>query len=317
MRSKEQLAKGNVQEAYGVHPDAGAFGQAGAIAKYGVIPTVGLGLAALISKELFILDEEVLILACFATFVGSVYVTQGQAIKETMEESVATVRHNMEAYYDALIDTMVAQVEFYEDNYNLKEEVLELYNCYKESNAKFLATRKNVLIKALNEAVEKELEHLEELEARRLDEIAVYTAQQARDYVEQKVKSDPKLREKYLEASIQMVGALGSSGGADAKVPDPLIGLYAEYTASLKKTLEGYKKNGVKLTDAQYSELRDLADKKEAMLNLEPDTGDLVKQYDEEARQIVQPAIDAYLAKRKATSKEFKVDVPRTMPFPW
>jgi len=53
------------------------------VKEYGTVPLVGLGSAILVSKELFMVNEEVVVLGCFSTVVFYLYVTLYDPITET------------------------------------------------------------------------------------------------------------------------------------------------------------------------------------------------------------------------------------------
>ena len=77
-----QLQAGNTAEAYGIHPDAGVLGKSGIVEKYGLLPLAGWGLVAAISKEWFILDEEVFLLGTFLFSSTLGYVFMRQPVKD-------------------------------------------------------------------------------------------------------------------------------------------------------------------------------------------------------------------------------------------
>jgi len=74
VEAKKQLAMGNVAEAYGVSPDAGALGKSGLIDKYGVLPLAGSLLAVLIGKEVIVYNEEFILLFTATLTFGSLWV---------------------------------------------------------------------------------------------------------------------------------------------------------------------------------------------------------------------------------------------------
>lgn len=113
LESKKQLESGNLSEAYGLSKEAGAIGESGLLDKYGLIPVGGLALAAAVSKELIILNEEVALLGCFLTAVFSGYVLLREPVKQALDEEINQIKNAMQSSFNARIEATREEIAFY------------------------------------------------------------------------------------------------------------------------------------------------------------------------------------------------------------
>lgn len=79
-------------EAYGVSDAAGAIGDGGILAKWGLYPTVGLATAILLSKEIYMITEETLYVASFSSIIGAAYLFFGDAVRDALNSEAANIR---------------------------------------------------------------------------------------------------------------------------------------------------------------------------------------------------------------------------------
>lgn len=78
----------------------------GIIEKYGVLPFVGLGMAALVGKEAFIINEEFMLAINTCAFVFTAYVAVGDGFAKTVEEANAATSQKYHKAVDAVTDAM-------------------------------------------------------------------------------------------------------------------------------------------------------------------------------------------------------------------
>eukprot|EP01006_Ploeotia_vitrea_P063041 TRINITY_DN84844_c0_g1_i1.p2 TRINITY_DN84844_c0_g1~~TRINITY_DN84844_c0_g1_i1.p2 ORF type:complete len:448 (+),score=282.93 TRINITY_DN84844_c0_g1_i1:102-1346(+) len=129
--AEEALQAKNLPEAYGLSDQAGAIGSAGIMEKYGLWTVTGMGLVAALSKELIMLDEEVLILGTFTTTVAALWLNLREGFNDMLEEESKAMWDEHFKLYDTSIERAQALIDFCEENVRVHEESAEVVEYYR------------------------------------------------------------------------------------------------------------------------------------------------------------------------------------------
>jgi len=233
VEAEKQLAIGNTAEAYGLHPDAGLLGKSGIWEKFGFWRTAALFAVAAISKEWYIIDEEIILIATFAFSYFTAYVSLREPASAALDEAVQERRSTVLTSVDKNLDEMdVAKLTLTED--------LKVYDALApqvDVDAKLsrdVATAKErALANELNLLAEKQLQMIEQQENKLFSQFAQDTMKGAIAHVKQAFTTGPdaaKLRAASIDA------ALGALSGKASKA-DLVRPLLNQYMANAEKLL--------------------------------------------------------------------------------
>lgn len=113
---------------------------AGIIEKYGMYPLVGLGLAACVSKELLLLNEEFVLVFTFGSFCAVSYMFGWETIGKSLDKQCDDIRSGIVAGYEekeAVLEetitninklfTLKDDVDAMQADYNFRREKLDTY----------------------------------------------------------------------------------------------------------------------------------------------------------------------------------------------
>jgi hypothetical protein len=243
------LAAGDTRHAYGLHPDAGAVGTPGLIQKYGWAPLLGLGLAAAVSKELLILNEELLIVCTFSSAVFTAYAMLRDQVldwyhtelNDMMQEQYRAYDQWL-AHLDKAIEHTKAAVNVVNDHVNAQKSVADLVQRVEAASAAHFQA-------IVNAKFEERLAELEAMENRAVNRYQVEVVNRAMATMRKRLLSaDPKVKNDIID---NVVASL------EGRKPerDPVRDAFKTYfLEEQKKFLELRRKGLPPLTEAQRAE---------------------------------------------------------------
>jgi hypothetical protein len=206
IEARQALAAGNTAEAYGLSPEAGAIGDGGIIEKYGLVPLLGLGLAAALSKEVLLLNEEILVAICFGSFVFSGYTALGSSVGEGLDAEINEIRAEQEAVYVAQADNIRACIEAHRANINVAEEAEAVLGEYRTLVDRLVTTRGVQFKTEVNQLFEEKLQDIATAEARVLQGFVDSAAGNASAFVADKFeKANAKTKDDLLNAALAVL----------------------------------------------------------------------------------------------------------------
>jgi len=101
--------------------------------RFGLYPTAGLGLMALISKEIYVIDSQTLLAANFAAFVGIAYVAAGPTVSNFFDNQRAAAKEKMDGWMELQVETDRAQLTKLQNEVAQAEVQAKLASEFKES----------------------------------------------------------------------------------------------------------------------------------------------------------------------------------------
>jgi len=128
--------------------------------KYGLMTTVGLGAAALVTKEIFIVDAEVLVAGIFATVVGYGYVTLGDSIRDSIDATSVEMEEAQISARDTAIKAIDAQIAYHQRFLELTDHVQALHSEIEETGAKAVVAANRKMAIDKNDFLSSRLEEL-------------------------------------------------------------------------------------------------------------------------------------------------------------
>jgi len=214
-------------------------------ATYGVLPVSFFGLSALIANEMFILNEESLLVGTWSCFLLTTYLQMGDAFSKSMQATANTLKDTHVAGVDAqlaAIDALSAA---------LNQRVQSVQEA-KNMNAAFTS----MLARTKAMAVHKQKRLLHEIINERLREVVAVETEGSRMAVEYVVKTtndivvalfatNPSLRKQVLAESI---AALGQGSGAKLN-NSMLLQVYQIAFQYMRYEMEKLRLGGFKLDD--------------------------------------------------------------------
>jgi Mitochondrial ATP synthase B chain precursor (ATP-synt_B) len=243
--SSQALAAGNTREAYGLHPNAGAVGESGILDRYGLLPLLGFGAVAAISKEMFILNEEVLVAACFFGFSFVSYITIGDSIREGIEAEREEQKAELRAVFDKVIESVEKDAADLKTSVQLQASVDAYCAHVEELYLNLVKARPNIVQNDINAFVNDMLHELLQLERRIVMSLKFDTAARATQHVrEQLAKADSKSKQELVDAAISQL-----EGAKAAK--DPIRDLYIEFYKQHEATMAKATSTDAKLSSEE------------------------------------------------------------------
>lgn len=251
-KAKQNLAAGNAAEAYTLSADAGALGSSGLLEKYGFLSLVGSAVAIGVSKEVLLLSEEVLVLACFSSFISAVVVTQGQAVSQALDRDIAEIRHEQEKWYDVAIDTLQTNISSLERNIELMKTVDQLFDVYEANINKFVATRSLTLKKLYNELLLERLNTIQTAEQDIFNSYVQVACDASVQHVSNQVATDAKLRDGLLRSALD---ALDNLAGANKVVNNPLLPVFDKFLRDFAANIRAQRAEPITLSDEAHHKM--------------------------------------------------------------
>jgi uncharacterized protein YjbJ (UPF0337 family) len=229
--AKANLASGNVQEAYGLSDDAGALGKANVLQKYGVLPVVGFGLAAAISKEWLILNEEILVAFCFGSFATSAYVALGDDVAKGLDAESAEIQKEAEGVFDELAGAVKTHIEAHRANASVAEDAAALVDHYYTLLGDLEGAYYRKLRQETAGVFNERLGYLQQLERKTLTAYATNISDSSESFVRDAYVNAPQeLKDRIVESALASLSGKKSKSGAD-----PMAELYAKYFQHVRK----------------------------------------------------------------------------------
>lgn len=191
-------------------PAAAIDSEKGIIDTYGLYPLLGLGFTALVSKEMFLLNEEFLLALDISAFVATGYVLLGDQVSAWFKsQEAARVK-----YWDETWDLLIEGLNVYKNGLNDKKlEVDFLKQFLKEYKEGAVAHTNYLNVKPRHAAAADVLARLEQIKNRE----EVVAAEAATKMIDDAVASvyatfakDSNLRNKSLDNAIEFIGQKGT-----------------------------------------------------------------------------------------------------------
>lgn len=182
------------------------------ISKHGWIPFLGLGAAALISKEIFHVNTEVVVLVNFSIVAFTGYVLGAdeviQSYKEFREEEVEYIQKTFQAKKDIL----KANIECCEAIVNKPLVIKDIHAAFIEANAAVAKARALAAHQAARDNVTSQLNALYLKEQAEINARREAIRTKAREYVLQHVTGDA-VKSSVLKEALTLVGATEDKTG--------------------------------------------------------------------------------------------------------
>ena len=122
------------------------------ISEYGWYPTLALGFAALVSKEVYLIDVEFLVLLNFAGLSFVAYVMAADKFVQMKNKEQLEVIREREVVYQLEIDLNRARIEMSQAKLNLPQVVKDTYIAFKEAHEAAAKARDMKAMVAFREA---------------------------------------------------------------------------------------------------------------------------------------------------------------------
>merc|ERR1712146_170666 len=135
------------------------------VKEYGLVTTAGLGSAILVSKELFMVNEEVLVLGIFSGVLFYGYVTLYDSISESAEEYKATVRAEQIQARDKAISTLSGLAEQHKKYTQVSAEIKNMYETLEKTHIEYCDAVNKTTEQTVIDGIEAELQDLYECES--------------------------------------------------------------------------------------------------------------------------------------------------------
>lgn len=210
------------------------------VARYGGwYPFLGLAGAAAISKEVVILNEELLLVSNFAAMFGILYLGAGDTVTKGAEEQRAELAKKQDEYSDLQIEALQMAVQAHELNIEQVEVLKRLKTEHNTLSAELTKARALKLRHAARDAVVKRLSDLKGREASERASFKEVVSKAATEYVRaQFASAPPAVKNQLVEFAIDVVE--GKKKQMDAK-QDPVKKLYADFFNNKLYEKEGAK----------------------------------------------------------------------------
>jgi len=197
-----------------------AVEEKGVIETYGLYPLLGLGITALVSKEMFILNEEFLLALDVAAFVTTGYVVLGDQVSDWFKSQEAQRVKEWDDTWDLLIEGLT----MYKTSLNDKKLEVEFLKKFLAEYKEAAASHTSYLnVKPKHAAAADVLTKLEQIKNRE----EVVAAEHAKKLVDDAVAAvyaafakDAKLKDKALDNAIEFIGQKGTPKD------DPIVGSF-------------------------------------------------------------------------------------------
>lgn len=194
----------------------------GVLEQYGLMPFLGLGAAALISKEVFVVNEEFLLAVDVCAFVFTAYTVGG----DTFNKMVADSNTARKEKFDSAFDAAIAAVETYKTSQSLLSKEVDVMKEYAkehqeacESHARFLT------LKPQHDARAEVLAKLESIAAREASEESTFHKELVEDTiwnVTAEIEESQGIRDEIFASALAQLGS-GSPLAEDKDVIKRLI----------------------------------------------------------------------------------------------
>jgi hypothetical protein len=233
VEAEKQLAIGNTAEAYGLHPDAGLLGKSGIWETYGIWPTAALFAVAAISKEWYILDEEVILASTFAFSYFTAYVSFREQAAAALDELVQERRSAIMSEVDKQLDELDATKLQLDNNLKIHDVLAPQIEEDAKLARDLAAAKEKVFANHVNQMAEKQLQMIEQQENKFFQQFSQETVQGAVAHVKTAFSTGPdaaKLRSASIDAAL---GALRGKG----KQTNLVRPLFDQYMANAEKSL--------------------------------------------------------------------------------
>jgi len=191
------------------------------IKENGWYPFIGLGAAALLTKEILLVSPEILVMTDFIALAGAGYILGAEAIETSLHKERAEYIDKVNSVFDARIEIVKAHIESCKAALALPDVVTEANAAFIEANAAAAKARDLVARQKHRDATVSQLTGLFNKEQERLNAIREAVLSKSKDYVMAQV-STPAVKSALLKEAIALVGAKEDKTGTFAAV-DALI----------------------------------------------------------------------------------------------
>lgn len=216
--------------------------------------SVAMGVAAL-SNEMYVVNEETQLAACFFLFCTCVYKYGGDAIGGFFDAKAQAILTEHNAAEDANIALAKQTLATHEDQLELVEDIHAVQAAHKEAvqlmckveAAKLRHEIRDIFVKNLNSIIGYESQY----SARMQKTMVEYATSKVREVVS---VGDETLKAAAFTNALNILDGNVASGGSDGK--DPMVSLFCTHLRAYAEGLEAQVGNVVQLTDAEQQELQ-------------------------------------------------------------
>jgi len=191
------------------------------IKENGWYPFIGLGAAALFTKEILLVSPELLVMTDFMVLSFAAYVMGAEAVETALQKERAEYIDKVNATWDARIEIVKAHIESCKADLALPEVVTEANAAFVEANAAAAKARDLVARQKFRDATVSKLTGIYNKEQERLNAIREAVLTKSKEHVLAQV-STPAVKSALLKEAITLVGAKEDKTGTFAAV-DSLI----------------------------------------------------------------------------------------------
>uniref|UniRef100_A0A7S4DXD2 Uncharacterized protein n=1 Tax=Lotharella globosa TaxID=91324 RepID=A0A7S4DXD2_9EUKA len=187
------------------------------VKEHGTMTFLGLGGAILVGKELFMVNEEVVILGLFSGVCFYGYVTLVDDITASMNDYAANIRNNEIAKRKDGIVQLENAAETFKDNLAVTKEIQVLYDSYEETMKKYVVAQNLTTEQAVVTDLEAQLQDL--YDAKNFvsnyenTKVLKMATEKMEDYVATGITQ--KEKDNYFKWAVSMLEGKAKDGDAD------------------------------------------------------------------------------------------------------
>lgn len=215
----------------------------------GWFPLVAIGGTVALSKELLILNEEILILFTFSTTVYGLYTQVGSFVSKTLDDRAARISNDLSQVLDQSISSNQQQIESAKNMLTIQEDVDAIFTQQQELMGRYLAAMPNSLKANINSQISSRLSMLAEKDSQILQTMQSHLADSAAAAVRKAMKSGD-------QKSLIMNAIQSLEGGDSVSKQDPVKKAFAAYFAAFNKKMKSQRGTEYKLTQEEKIQWR-------------------------------------------------------------
>jgi len=202
--------------------EKGLFGQ------WPYYPLVGLGLLSAISKEVLILNDEIVFLSMFGAFATTIYIYVGQDVQKFFDDKVISQRTTLRECCDIAIDSAKRYITMEKRNRSFPADLKTLYEEEKRMAALTVDYQNKKHQIDVRDAVLQKLSTVRALEEEESSEYKKALQAYALDYVREKYSQlSPAERSKHID---QLIESLPTNRGS-VVYEDMIAAYFKEFLA--------------------------------------------------------------------------------------
>jgi len=187
------------------------------VKEHGLMTTIGFGSAILVGKELFMVNEEVLVLGIFSGVLFYGYTTLYDSINESAEEYKNTIRSEQVKAREIAISKLAAMAEEHKKFTQVSAEIKNMYETLQNTNLAYADAVNKITVQNYINGIEAELQDLYDtsalVESYQKDLALKKAAAGLDDYLKNKLPQ--KEKDAFFNNAISLLEGKGDAGKED------------------------------------------------------------------------------------------------------